>query len=54
MIRRGFQGMYWRADKTATLTSFQHTVCVCVCGGGESRKTVDVICGLTILKNFKV
>ena len=32
MIRSRFQGMYWQAHKTATLTSFQHTV-----QGGGSR-----------------
>jgi hypothetical protein len=26
MIRSRFQGMYWLAHKTATLTSFQRTV----------------------------
>ena len=34
MIRSRIQGMYWCAHKTATLTSFQRTVCVCVWGGG--------------------
>ena len=26
MIRNTFQGMYWRAHETATLTSFERTV----------------------------
>ena len=34
MIRSRFHGMYWHAHKTATLTSFQHTVPPTVCSNG--------------------